>query len=487
MSASIANGGPPSLVPDGITEVYPHALSFLPLTDIARLGLVSKEWRDASNHALPSDVKAFFARRKHLLSLVDSKLKQESSRDKPTAKDDSAINETLSEMSIKAMKTELESSGIRTAGMEKKELIEALKTHMLQPEVDDDRDTNAPLIDANKKRANVICKTITRLFLDAAQNPRLRMKPCDGAPEEMSDEDKDYYFRTFYAIATQYEELGWIIDDTVHRINWNPQTGARFINHEMLNRAKYSLLTNVEAFFPRLNQFGVAMLLKEAKKDIHLKKVSPFSFFNDDNSEGPDALDTLLSLMQRKAPKEEQKEARAFFFTLHKKLITYLLELRADSAKISDAEKDNHGQTMADKITGIIGLAAFLLHVFEEYANDPKLETFGIFPTDPEDESEEAMMHFVNVSKASMDLKILATFTLKGKHHDKILSFVNRLDLVFNFSFPFLSDASKRATHDAIFEETTNEMKGKKVFKMCSLRTDENGKLIPRGKHSAEE
>ena len=88
-------------------------------------------------------------------------------------------------------------------------------------------------------------------------------------------------------------------------------------------------------------------------------------------------------------------------------------------------------------------------------------------------------MHFVNVSKASMDLKILTTFTLKGKHHDKILSFVKRLDLVFNFSFPFLSDASKRATHDAIFEETTNGMKGKKVFKMCSLRTDESGKLIP--------
>ena len=90
-------------------------------------------------------------------------------------------------------------------------------------------------------------------------------------------------------------------------------------------------------------------------------------------------------------------------------------------------------------------------------------------------------MHFVNVSKASMDLKLLTTFTLiKGKHHDKIISFTRNLDMVFNFSFPFLSNYSKKATHDVIFEDTAKDMEGKKVFKMSTCRTDENGKLIRR-------
>ena len=66
---------PPSLVPEGITDVYPHALSFLPLTDIARLSLVSTEWRDASNHALPKHVKLFMKRRNQLLSAVEEKLR----------------------------------------------------------------------------------------------------------------------------------------------------------------------------------------------------------------------------------------------------------------------------------------------------------------------------------------------------------------------------------------------------------------------------
>ena len=65
----------PSLVPEGISDVYPHALSFLPLTEIARLSVVSTEWRDASNHALPKHVKLFMKRRNQLLSLVEEKLR----------------------------------------------------------------------------------------------------------------------------------------------------------------------------------------------------------------------------------------------------------------------------------------------------------------------------------------------------------------------------------------------------------------------------
>ena len=173
---SVSAGDLPSLVPAGITDVYPHALSFLPFDETAAFCAVSKEWRDAGNLAIPKDVKQFIKERNQLLSLINKNLcagtskKQNGGDDTDEKLADGDISEAISKMIIREMKAELEGIGVSTDKMlEKSDLISALKEHgrdHRKKKADED-DTNTSLVEANIKLIKASCAKLTRLFLDA--------------------------------------------------------------------------------------------------------------------------------------------------------------------------------------------------------------------------------------------------------------------------------------------------------------------------------
>ena len=455
----------PCLVPEGITDVYPHALSFLPLTDIARLSVVSTDWREASNHALPNHVKLFMKRRNQLLSLVEEKLRP---KDTDTTE---ANREGMAKTPSQVYDTAMQS--------ERKE-AEVLNDD--ESSEDEDESTNSNIIEANINHIKTVSRKLTQLFLRTAQDPRLKQS-SRYLGMFANEEEGEYYSRQFFNIATEYAELGWQLDDTIHRIAWEPDTGDFFINHELFETTRYGLVDPIASIFPRMSQYGVETLMNEAKKDVVVSKISPFSMFDGSRGLGPDPFDTLVGILRRKKPVVERKNARAFFPVLHKELLDYLLELEAES--VTNSEKDNHGQSLTDKVKAMIGLAAMLLHQFEKYASDPRLEKFDI-PITHEDISNEAGVHFAGITSTSSELKIVACLSLDGDHQKKVVSFVKDLDLVFNFSFPYLTRFAKRACTDEITKSITNGWTPKKPLKMRSFPVDENGKLLPPTKQKGK-
>ena len=453
----------PSLVQEHIT----HALSFLPLTDIARLSLVSTEWRDASNHALPKHVKHFMRRRNLLLSLVEENLRPKGKSKSVTETNKDDLVKDDSQVSATTMQSELNEAN-------------ALNDH--KSNEDEDESTDSSLVEANINHIKTASRKLTQLFLDAAQNTRL--KRSSRYQGMFSDEDEgEYYSRQLFNIATQYAELGWLIDDTIHRISWDPESGDFFINHELFETTRYGLVDPIARIFPRMNQYGVEILMDEAKKDVVVSKVSPYSMFDGSRGLGPDPFDTLVGLLRRKTPDVERKNARAYFPILHKQMLDYLFELKADSA--TNSAKDRHGQSLTDKVKAMIGLAAMLLHQFEKYIDDPRIEKLDI-PITHEDSSNVAGVHFAGITSTSSELKIIACLSLDGDHLKKVVSFVKELDLVFNFSFPYLTRFAKTACTDEINKSITRGWTAKKPLKMRSFSVDENGKLLPPTKQKGK-
>ena len=369
-----------------------------------------------------------------------------------------------------------------TAMQSERKEAEALNDDESSEDEDEDESTNSDIIEANINHIKTASRKLTQLFLRAAQDPRL--KQSSRYLGMFADEEEgEYYSLQFFNIATEYAELGWLLDDTIHRIAWEPDTGDFFINHELFETTRYGRVDPIASIFPRMSQYGVETLMNEAKKDVVVSKISPFSMFDGSRGLGPDPFDTLVGLLRCKKPDVERKNARAFFPVLHKELLDYLLELKAES--VTNSEKDNHGQSLTDKVKAMIGLAAMFLHQFEKYASDPRLEKFDI-PITHEDSSNEAGVHFAGITSTSSELKIVACLSLDGDHQKKVVSFVTELDLVFNFSFPYLTRFTKRACTDEITKSITKGWTAKKPLMMRSFPVDENGKLLPPTKQKGK-
>ena len=96
--------------------------------------------------------------------------------------------------------------------------------------------------------------------------------------------------------------------------------------------------------------------------------------------------------------------------------------------------------------------------------------------------------YFINVTKASSELKMVAYLALgEGEHLTRILSIVEKLDHVFNFCFHCLCRLTKTLATDVVNKDIMKRVEAGKTLAIKTYGTDESGKLIRRGKEDEEE